>query len=175
MKWLIRVCAGLLVAFALGGVALPNHYQVVQQIEINADKAEIYPWIADLKRWPQWTSWHNNNPKLQIVLGDPSFGDDAYQRWVDEQGREKGNLIFNTAHPDHGVSYTMSVGDNYATGDIALRTLKNRVTVIRWQMKGEFDRFLIGPYMALFSRYFIDHNFKKGLTRLKTAIESNNV
>ena len=73
MKTLVRLLAGLvlLIAVLAGiGMLLPREVTVERWTQINAPASEIYPLVANLEAYQQWSPWANLDPDATYTFGD---------------------------------------------------------------------------------------------------------
>ena len=51
---LLSIMVGLLLGI---GFMLPSSFSVERSLIIEAKPTAIYPWVANLKKWPRWDPW----------------------------------------------------------------------------------------------------------------------
>ena len=85
---LIRLILGLgalvliLAAVALG---LPAHVTVSRSVVINAPEHAIYPYLDNLRRFPDWSPWSARDPKMKVNFSGPPEGKGAKIEWASEE------------------------------------------------------------------------------------------
>ena len=79
-KWLINL---FIVAFLviLTGLFLPEEYEVERSIEINAPADKVYAAIVDLRKWEQWSTWYQMDPKAAMTYDGPDRAIGMRLRW----------------------------------------------------------------------------------------------
>ena len=173
MKALKRtgIVVGILIAVVIAiGFILPSKYQVERRIVINAEPAQIHALVGDLKRWPEWGPWEEDDPSIVTALGDITRGVGAYQSWTSDSGN--GELIFTSSSPERGVAYNLSFDDAWHSV-VAIRYEKSSTdTQVVWHMKGDAGFNPIGRYFGVFMDSMVGPMFERGLERLKVGVES---
>jgi polyketide cyclase/dehydrase/lipid transport protein len=173
LKIILLVLALAIAAYCAAGLMMSDTYDVQTSATIDAPSAEIHPWIENLEKWPEWTTWsQNGDDKPVITNGEKSVGVGAYQSWTSEGG--DGELTITASDPQKGVAYTMFFVDgeekmpakcsmNYAS--------EGQGTKVTWTMKGEGIPFLMRPVFKLGIESMIKSDFDKSLAILKSKVE----
>ena len=63
MKRWKKIILGVLAAvglFIVAGFLLPARVHVERSAVMNARPEAVFPYVATLKRWPEWTAWTTN-------------------------------------------------------------------------------------------------------------------
>src|SRR5437667_51214 len=85
MKWLKKIALGiatLILLLFVVSLFLPGKWRVERSLSMRADSAAIYPYLANLKRWPEWTPWtKEKDPTLEWSFEGATEGTGAIQRW----------------------------------------------------------------------------------------------
>jgi hypothetical protein len=175
MKWLKRVglaIASLVLLLFVISLFLPSKWHVERSVIIAHEPGAIYPYLADLRKWPQWTAWTTNkDTTLSYSFEGPSEGTGAVQRW---SSRKMGNgvLAIKLADPRKGVWFDLEMdrGKFKALGMILLQRLDEGTKVI-WINQGELGYNFPGRYFALSLDRMMGPDLSEGLEKLKRVIE----
>lgn len=171
LKKIVLVCVAIFVSLIIIGLFLPHEFKAEQSIVIKADPAAIHPYVNDLKRWPKWTAWKEQDPGVVIRYGKVTSGVGASQVWQGRHG--KGHLHITASSPDNGIAYDIFFGNdtNPSISAIEYQHLGKDSSRVIWRLRGEIDVPVIGGYIALVVAAMTDKTYHKGLVRLKNLIE----
>jgi hypothetical protein len=178
MKSLLRkiVLAVLLlpIVLILISLFLPSRFQVEREVVIRAQPAEIFPWINELQRWPEWTPWNTNRePSLAYQMTGPASGPGAMQSWTARSGN--GSIKLLTADPATGVTYELNFNDGrfISRGQIRLEPASpgTNDTRVTWTNTGDLGWNPVGRYLGLLMERMMGADLDVGLGNLKSRLE----
>jgi hypothetical protein len=169
---LIIVCV-LVALFVIGGYMIPSHWSVSKSITINAPSDEIYPHLADLRNWQNWSPWTKEKDPTQVYTYEgPEVGPGAKWLWTSEK-MGKGVLEIKKADPAQGISYELFIDMNdmqtTIEGDMSFRS-HDGMTEVNWTDSGNSGN-LIKRWMSLFIGSMLGGEMESGLTKLKELVE----
>lgn len=171
-----NVAVGILAVVALVllvGLFLPRTYHLERSIEVQAGPEAIYPDLAGLRRWPEWTVWNRDmDPGLELTYGSPDTGAGAEYSWI---GPKLGNgrLKLVKADPMKGIEYELSFenGSMQSEGAISMEKVAGMVRVT-WSNHGNLGKNPVNRYFGLMMDRMVGPDFEKGLARLKARAEA---
>jgi hypothetical protein len=166
----------LLVVLLLGvGLVLPTDYALARSLTIEADAAAVHEYVGDLKNWPEWIPWTEDDPTIKTTYGDTTTGVGAHQSWTAEDG--DGELTFTKCDSGTGVAYDMAfiVGETRipSTSEMTYEKVGGG-TLVTWTMEGDVDGMMFRPidgWMNIFMSGSIESMFDRGLNKLKETVE----
>lgn len=170
LKSLGIVTVILVLVLTLIGVMLPNNYTVVRSVLLGVSPNDIHTYVNNLKQWPSWTPWQDDNSNTVTTYGEITEGVGAVQSWTGEQGG--GSLEITASSVDKGVEYKLMF-DGVAvstTGSLQYEP-QNNGTIVTWTMNGSLPYPVVGSYLALMMDSMIGKDFDRGLARLKNLVE----
>ena len=133
----------LLVAFMAVGFWLPGTWSAEASIEIPTAPDSVYPVLADLARWDEWTPWGD----VESILSDPSKGPGAQRSWDDDL-YGAGSVIITDGRPPEFVRYRVRIGERAEiVGELELRASSSG-SVVTWREEGDFGRNPLMGYVA---------------------------
>src|SRR6266508_2067828 len=104
LRKIVLVVLLLPIVLLLVSFFLPSKYRVVRDEVIMAPSEAIYPWLAQLRKWPEWTVWNTNyDATLACNYSGPAEGAGAEMSWTARSG--KGSLKLTAANVKSGVNY----------------------------------------------------------------------
>lgn len=174
MKILVALLVILAIAAGVGFV-LPTNYDMSRSVTINAEPAAIHPWINDLRKWPEWDPWKDDDPTIQVTLGAQSVGVGAHHSWTGKDGN--GELTVTQSDPQTGIAFDMAfIMDDTAapsTGELRYEKVDGG-TRVTWSFKGDCADMMpriVAGYMNKLMQGQIATAFDRGLGKLKAKVE----
>ncbi len=166
------IVLSVLALLLLVGLFLPGQYRVERSLAIRAKAEAVYPYLAGLRTWPEWTVWNQEvDPGVKFTYESPDTGAGAVYRWEGPKlGR--GLLRLTRAETNKGVWYDLDFdnGDRLSTGSLTLDETPEGARVT-WVNEGELGRSPFSRYAGLFLERIIGPDFDKGLANLKAKVE----
>jgi hypothetical protein len=160
----------VLLAFALVAIAyaLPSHYRVVRSIDIDAPPSKIYPLVAEVRAWQQWSAWNRRDPHMEIVYVGPPSGAGAGWMW---KSRSEGNgeMTLTGADTDRRIDYALFFPDfdSRSNGAIAFDVVSPTTTRVTWSNEGDLGNNPAMRWMGLAMDRMVGDDFATGLANLK--------
>ena len=175
MKLLKKLGLGLasfLLLIFVVAVFLPSRWRVERSVVISAPSDAIYPFLADLKRWPEWTAWTTNrDPTLRRTFEGATNGVGAIQRWTSKK-MGNGVVTIKVADPRKGVWFDLEMrGGRFSALGMILFQQADEGTKVIWIEGGELGWNFPGRYFALFFDRVMGPDFEAGLEKLKRIVE----
>src|SRR5947207_1190213 len=89
---LVGVIAVLLVASIVYVSQLPGHVHIERSKVVNAAPQDVWPYLADLKKFTTWSPWEGKDPNQKVAFSDPSAGPGAWYTWEGNKDVGKGKM-----------------------------------------------------------------------------------
>jgi uncharacterized protein YndB with AHSA1/START domain len=167
----LSITFGLILVVTLVGVFLPSNITVEGATVIDQPVEKIFPWVADLKLWPQWTVWNTTeDATLQYLYPGATTGLAGSMHWTAKKMGD-GSLIFSAFEPNRALRYEMRMPAHGTVvhGNIEFESAGAGATRVTW-----FDEVELGgnPFKKLFGpilKKMLGRAFARSLTGLKTA------
>lgn len=173
MKKVLIVLVVLVVLVVAAGAMLSGEMRVERSTVIRADLAKVHEMCGELKNWPRWGPWHDQDPTIVTTLGEKTTGVGASQRWTGKDG--DGELTFTRCDAQAGITYDMTFIDGErkmpSVGIMNYKPVADGVEV-EWIMESRVDVPIVGGYMAMVFEPMIGSMFDAGLVKLKTVCET---
>jgi uncharacterized membrane protein len=173
---IIRTIIAAVVVFvlvvAVVGLLLPTSYSVRRSIIIDAPPEKVHEYVGDLSKWERWSPWEEEDPTLIVTLGEKTSGVGASESWVGDSGG--GAITITESSPSTGVKYDLlfNGGEYESEGSMTYEALPEERTEVTWAMSGDMGKSVTGGYFALLMDSMVGNMFDKGLTNLKSVVES---
>lgn len=169
----LAVLAGVIALLLLGSLLLPSRWQVERSIDIGVAPGVVFPYVNNLRKWPEWTSWYQREPRPVTQYSGPEEGVGARSTWQDASGQ--GEMDITVSVPDWGVTYNLSFehGEFVARGEILLAPIdQGSGTRVTWRTRGDSGMNPLARYFQLFMKPMIAADFQQSLERLKQVLEA---
>ena len=166
------VILGLVAAVLLFASTRPGTFSVERRIVIQAPPEKIQPFLADFRRWAEWSPWEKLDPAMQRSFGGPAAGVGATYAWQGNKEVGSGRMEVRAEAPGK-VSIQLDFIEPFEGHNMTDFTLApaGTGTDVRWVMSGPapFITKLMGVFVSMDS--MIGKDFEKGLAQLKAAAE----
>lgn len=175
MRWLlnlVKAVVALLIVLTLVAWLLPAQRHVERSVEVRATPAQVWPWIAEPRRWSAWSPWLARDPKTRLDYEGPVSGAGAGWRWASlSQGN--GHMRFTTAEPPQTLGYEMTFEDMglQARGAFVLTPAADGTKVV-WQMDAALGNNPLTRWFGLALDSVVGADFESGLGRLAAQVQS---
>jgi hypothetical protein len=174
LTMILYLLLGLIVVFVVIGWLLPREITIERAIGIDKTADTIFPWIANLRTWPEWTVWNNHeDPSLAYRYSGSDSGLGAAMSWTAKKMGD-GQLTINDAKPGRFIRYEMRMTGRsmVVRGNIELESAGGGATLVMW-----FDNINLGAnplrrWFGLLLRPMMEKAFHRNLTGLKSAAET---
>ena len=175
MKTLVRLLAGLvlLIAVLAGiGMLLPREVTGERWTQINAPASEIYPLVANLEAYQQWSPWANLDPDATYTFGDIPEGVGATMTWAsDSPDVGNGSMEITEATENAALTVALNFGD--MGGGTAFWEFEEAAgtTTATWRLVADMGAGPIGRWLGLKMDDWVGADYERGLANLKTVAE----
>lgn len=172
-KWLRWGAVGagvLMAAVAVGGFFLPASLIVEKERLMPLPAPEIYDRVASLRRWPEWATWWQREPFLQVEHAGPESGAGGMMAWrskAEGEGRAKITAI----SPSREVALAFDFGERGdAVSSIRFEESADRTqTLVKWKFRTDFGGNTGRRYFGLMFRKWVEKDLEDSLAGLEAA------
>jgi uncharacterized protein YndB with AHSA1/START domain len=174
MKLTLRILGGLaafIVALVAIAYLLPRHYRVERSIVINAPAAALFPRVADMREWKNWTVWHERDPEIKNTYSAEQLVVGAWSEW-DSKKEGRGKATVTALEPGRRAVYRLEFPDfgSVSTGVFVL-TPEGNGTRLVWSDEGDLGYNPINRWFGLWLDGLVGADFEAGLAKLKRTVE----
>jgi uncharacterized protein YndB with AHSA1/START domain len=175
--WLKRVVVGLLVVVAVFAVIVatqPNSILIVRSQVIAAPPEAVFEHVNNFRQWEAWSPWAKLDPEAKNSFSGPESGPGAVFTWSGNDKVGEGQMEIKDSQPPSQLTIQLDFVrpyEDHSTVIFDFQPVKPG-TNVTWTMKGEHN--LISKIMCLFMDLdaMVGPDFERGLTSLKTIVES---
>jgi hypothetical protein len=166
----LAALGGILAAVAVG---LPAHVTVARSVVTNAPESAVFPYLANLHHFHDWSPWTTRDPQLQLTYSGPESGKGARVDWV-SQVRSIGTGSMEITNADPNKTIELAVNFNGVEGtsnfDISPSGSGSKVT---WSFGYDSGSSPVKRWKALALDGFVGAEYRAGLDKLKAKIDED--
>ncbi len=166
----------LLVVVLGGGVAagefrkdMPAEWNVDVSTTIDAPAARIHPYIEDLHRWKEWSSFREEYPDSAYSFEGAERGVGAVMTTTGEGGTMR--VEITASDPAKGVWFDELLEGTIQSKGVILYEESGGTTTVRWQDHGTVGDFLLLRPFNLAIEKGLSEGFAANLEVLKAVVE----
>lgn len=161
---------GLAALLLLIGCLLPAHARVERRRLVRATPSALFPLLATLPRWPEWTPWNTNRfPDLTMRFEGPDSGVGATMVASGKSSGD-GTVKIIDANPARGLAYTLDFkhGTQLFTGAIRFTNAADGL-LVTWTLDAELGRNPLKRWAGFALDPLMGGDMEKGLANLQQA------
>ncbi|MEO0371640.1 MAG: SRPBCC family protein [Pseudomonadota bacterium] len=175
MKTLVRLLAGLVVLIAIlagVGMLLPREVTVERSAVINAPAGDIYPRVANLEAFQEWSPWADLDPDARFTFNDIPEGLGAKMEWASDSPEVgNGTMEITEATENEALTLALEFGDMGGGEAYWSFDEEGEATSVTWGIVADMGAGPIGRWFGLKMDDWVGADYEKGLVNLKTAVE----
>ena len=148
-------------------------FTVGPAIVINAPEGAVFPYVANLHKFNDWSPWAARDPQLRVTYSGPESGKGAHTEW--ESSKKEigtGLMEITEADPNRHAELVVNLDDLEGTTfyDIAPAGSGSKVT---WGFGYNAGTSPLGRWKGLMLDRLIGGEFQSGLVKLKEIVEAD--
>lgn len=175
MKRWKKIILGVLAAvglFIVAGFLLPARVHVERSAVMNARPEAVFPYVATLKRWPEWTAWTTNRfPDMKTRFEGTESGVGAV---MIAEGKSSGNgtVTITRAEATKGVWYELDFehGTQLFHGAVTFEPSSGALKVM-WRLETDMGTNPLKRWAGLLLDKLMGGDMATGLANLKQQVE----
>jgi hypothetical protein len=166
--------AALIAVVLVAGALKPPRFRVERSTLIAAAPQQIFPYLADFRKWRSWSPWEDVDSDLKRTYSGADSGRGAVYEW-DGKKAGAGRMEILDASPPRTMTIALDFTRPFEAHNTTEYTLEasDAGTRVVWAMHGPqpFMFRVISVFKSMDS--MVGPDFEKGLARLKTAAEAS--
>lgn len=169
-----KILAGLIVLLLVAaavGLMLPRHARVARSVVINRPASLIFATVNSFQLFPRWSPWQDLDPNMHQSAEGARDGVGAKLVWSGNDKVGSGTQLITDATADRSVASDLDLGDGVAKSLLTLAA-EGPATRVTWTLDIDMGANPIGHYIGLTMDRMIGPDFARGLSNLKTLLES---
>ena len=176
LKGLLITLFVLAVIFVGVGFLLPSGVHVERSTVIQAEPAQIFPYVNNYRRFNEWSPWVPRDPNAEYTFAGPEEGVGAKMTWrSDNEQVGSGTQEIIESTPNEKVVTALDFGEmGTAQAGFQLQPEDSGTKVI-WSLDTPPTSNPIERWFGLLLDSLIGADYEEGLTRLKKKVETGDV
>lgn len=155
---------------------MPTTFTVSRSVRIAAPPAEVFPHLADLRRWVEWSPWEVSDPTVvRTYTGRPGQVGSAYAWRADREAGE-GSMTVTEVEPGRRIALDVHFERPYpADSTVQLDVdpdADGTASTVTWSIQGGHQRLLKLLGRLLPMEKMVGKEFDQGLARLREVVEA---
>ncbi len=169
---LLLALSALIVIMAIVSFFLPQKQKVVRSMDISAPAESIYPYLANPKKFSEWSPWSKIDPNMKVQYVGETSGKGAGMTWQsDQRSVGSGSWTIVKATENESIDVEMDFGDQgLATSFFTLKPA-GASTQVTWGFETDAGMNPIMRWMGLLMDKMVGSEYEKGLADLKQMSE----
>jgi len=162
----------LLVVIALQ----PNAFRIERQATIPAPASEIFPHVADFRKWPAWSPWETIDPNLKRTYSGSASGIGAVYDWSGNNNVGQGRMTILECRPDELIRIRLEFFKPFKgvnTTEFKFAPIGERQTRVTWSMCGPKNYLSKALHMLFSMEKMIGGKYEKGLENLHEIVNAD--
>jgi hypothetical protein len=166
--------AVVIFVFVVMVIIQPDDFKIVRSVSISAPPAVIFPYVNDLHKWQEFSSWAKIDPAAKGAYEGPPSGVGAIFRWDGNKKVGAGGMTIIESRPVELVRYQLDFLRPFKGTNIADFTFKpeGAQTTVEWTMTGKCHFVMKAMSLFIDCDKMIATQFDKGLADLKSLAEA---
>ena len=172
MRLILGLCALVLILAAVA-LGLPAHVTVARSVVVNAPEYVVYPYLNNLRRFPQWSPWVARDPDMKLTYSGPPEGKGAKVDWVSgKPSIGSGSMQIVQTEQSRSVDLTANINGLEGNSSYQLEPAGSG-SKVTWGFGYETGSSPFKRWKALMLDGFIGAEYRAGLERLKALVEKD--
>ncbi len=151
----------------------PDTFRVERSARLGAPPEDVYPHLADFRRWAAWSPWERLDPEMSRTHGGAQHGVGATYGWEGNKKVGRGKMeIIETVVPSRVVIQLDFIAP-WEAHNVTELTLApdGGGTRLTWEMHGPLNYMmkLMGVFMSM--DRMVGRDFERGLANLAEVVE----
>lgn len=160
----------ILSAVALG---LPAHVTAARSVVINAPESAVFPYVNNLRRYPEWAPWADRDPDITMTYSGPQEGSGATVEWESKlPSVGTGSVRITKSAPSNSVDLVADVNglEGESRFELSPAGAGSKVT---WSFSFDTGSSPLKRWKGLMLDGLIGAEYRKGLEKLKATVEAD--
>ena len=158
-----------------GVVAMqPADFKIARSATINATPDNVFEQVNDFHKWDAWSPWAKLDPAMKTNFSGAASGAGSMYGWVGNSDVGEGKMTITQSHPNEHIAIDLEFIKPFAAKNVTEFTFKAEgdKTNVNWTMAGQKNFVMKAFGMMMNMDKMVGADFERGLSQLKTVVES---
>ena len=172
----IVIISAIAALFCVVAAFQPEDFKITRTASIKAPPAAIFEQIDDFHNWESWSPWAKIDPTMRSTYSGPENGVGAAYAWSGNGDAGEGKMTILESRPSDHIKIDLEF-----TAPIAAKNLiefaiapDGDKTNVTWTMTGKRNFALKAFSLVVNMDRLVGTDFEKGLSQLRSKVESGN-
>lgn len=168
----VYILIAILAVIVIGAYLRPRHVIVERKLQIAAPPVAIFPHVASLQQFHQWSPWTGRDPNMEVAYSGPEVGVGNVMEWRSDvkgvgNGRQEITRVQNNARVDTALDFgSMGTAEAWWILDEA-----GDGTEVTWGLNANMGNNPVGRWMGMMMDKWVGADYEQGLANLKARVE----
>jgi hypothetical protein len=155
----------------------PAAFRVQRTTSINALPDEIFPFLDDFQRWPEWSPWEGRDPAMKRTFTGAQAGRGAVYAWRGNRKVGAGRMEIIETSPPLRLVIALHFLKPFEVRNTAEFHLEpaGPATRLTWAMQGRANPVMRTMGLFMNMDQMIGRDFETGLANLKRVSEASSL
>ena len=172
LKRLLIFLAGVVVVLVAVAFFLPDSAHVERSITIARPPSQVFAVLDSYRRFNDWSPWFDADPHAKVTISGPVSGIGAKYAWAGNKDVGSGSQEIVDGKSNEMVKTALDFGEMGKSTATFRLTPTAQGTQVTWGFDMGFNGKLISRYFGLMIDSMVGKDYDKGLTKLKSLVES---
>lgn len=175
MRLIRNILIGLVALVAVAaivGMFLPRHVAVQREILVEAAPETVFPQVASLQAFSEWSPWGDLDPDMVVTYSGPETGVGNVMEWTSEHpnvGNGRQEII--EVVENESVRTALDFGD-MGTAEAWWRlTPEGDGTRVVWGLTADMGGGPVGRWFGLMMDGWVGADYERGLSQLQAIVD----
>ena len=174
LMYILIALAIIVVLFVVIVAMRPPEFRVERSATMNAPPNVAFDQVNDFRKWQTWSPWENLDPNLKRSYEGPPSGKGSMYSWVGNKQVGEGRMTIMETRPSELIRIKLEFIKPFAATSTAEFNFVPQAaqTNVNWSMQGKNNFMFKAMGMFCSMDKMLGGQFEKGLTDLKSIVES---
>jgi len=172
LKRILVTFVAVLIVLAIIGMLLPRNIRVQRSVTIARPASLIYATVNSFQLFSRWSPWQNLDPNMRQATEGARDGVGAKLVWSGNDKVGSGTQLITASTPDRSVASDIDFGKMGVAKSTITLVPQGASTRVTWTLYIDMGASPVGHYFGLVMDRMIGKDYEKGLSKLKTLVES---
>ncbi len=166
--------AVLVILFLIVVAIRPSEFRITRTTRIAAPPSAVFAQVNDFHRWTAWSPWEKLDPELKRTYSGPNSGTGTIYACAGNKQVGEDRMTLTETCPQDLTRIQLEFIKPFAATSLAEFTfrLEGQQTVVTWSMSSRHNFISKAFCMFMNMDKMVGGDFEKGLTPLKSVVET---